>query len=235
MPFLDDGFASHRLLAIIAAVRHGAAQERGLAEGLSDGQAEAWLAPARAYMLNAGPAPLPALALASSRKELIERALTGLAADMPSWATLLRLPVRFARLFPATGAISASSQDWPQHVLLADEAFASETELREQVVHELAHQWLYFIEEVWPLDRPDAARLTLPSGTKSRTPSEVLGAAHVAAALIRLYGTAGGPHAAARISDLARYGQGCLEIAKGAAADLTDAGHHIAQRLKEAL
>ncbi len=62
MPFLDDGFASRRLLAIIAAVRHGAAQGRGLSGGLSRAQAGAWLAPARAYMLNAGPTPIPALA-----------------------------------------------------------------------------------------------------------------------------------------------------------------------------
>jgi hypothetical protein len=232
---MDDGFASHRLLAIIAAVRHGTAQERGLIGGLSRQQAEAWLGPARAYMLSAGPAPLPALALTSGRKQMVESVLTGLAIDMPEWDGLLRLPVRFALLFPASGAISASSQDWPQHILLADEAFGTETELREQVVHELAHQWLYLIEEVWPLDQPGAARLTLPSGTKGRSPSEVLGAAHVAATLIRLYESADGPRAASRIGDLAQYGHGCLEIAQGAAADLTDAGHQIAQRLKEAL
>ncbi len=102
-------------------------------------------------------------------------------------------------------------------------------------MHELAHQWLYLIEDIWPLGAPGAARLTLPSGTRDRTLPKVLGAAHVAATLIRLYGTAGGPHAATRISGLARYGQGCLEIAQGAAADLTDAGHQISQRLKEAL
>ena len=78
-------------------------------------------------------------------------------------------------------------------------------------------------------------RLTLPSGTRDRAPSEVLGAAHVAAALARLYATAGGPGAESRISALTAYGQGCLDLAQAASADLTEAGTTIAQRLKEAL
>ena len=114
---------------------------------------------------------------------------------MPAWAPLLSLPVRYARLHPDGGAISASSRDWPQHVLLADDAFASDAELREQLVHELAHQWLYLIEDIWPLDRPGAARLTLPSGTRDRAPAEVLGAAHVAAALTRMYASGRRPGA----------------------------------------
>ena len=35
LPFLDDGFAARRLLAITAAVRYSAACQRGLADGAS--------------------------------------------------------------------------------------------------------------------------------------------------------------------------------------------------------
>ena len=235
MPFLDDGFASRRLLAVVAAARYGASVRQGLGGDVPRRQAEAWLAPARAYLVNAGPTPMPAQPLRATRKQRIADVLARLAASMPTWAPLLSLPVRYARLCPDGGAISASSRDWPQHVLLADEAFVSDGELREQLLHELAHQWLYLIEDIWPLDRPGAARITLPSGTRGRAPAEVLGAAHVAAVLCRMYTTAGGPGAKARISALTAYGQGCLELAQAASTDLTEAGTTIAQRLKEAL
>jgi hypothetical protein len=178
---------------------------------------------------------MPAQPLREARKQQIADARAGLAAGMPAWEPLLSLPVRYARLHPPGGAISASSRDWPQHVLLADEAFASDAELREQLVHELAHQWLYLIEDIWPLDMPGAVLLTLPSGTRDRAPAEILGAAHVAAALCRMYAAACGPGAGARISALTAYGQGCLELAHAVSADLTEAGNMIAQRLKEAL
>ena len=235
MPFLDDGFASRRLLAVIAAARHGAAERQGLVGRVPRQQAEVWLAPARAYLVNAGPTPMPAHPLRTARKQQITGVLTGLAASMPTWAPLLSLPVRYARLYPDGGAISASSRDWPQHVLLADDAFASDSELREQLLHELAHQWLYLIEDIWPLDKPSATRLTLPSGTRDRAPAEVLGAAHAAAALVRMYATVGEPGAEARVSALTPYGRSCLELAHAASADLTKAGTTIAQRLKEAL
>lgn len=166
-PFLDEEFTSRRLLAIIAAARHGTAVRKGLADGLARQQAEVWLAPARAYLVNAGPTPMPAQPLRAVRRQQVADALAALAAGMPTWTPLLSLPVRYARLHPAGGAISASSRDWPQHVLLADDAFTTDAELREQLVHELAHQWLYLIEDIWPLDMPGAARLTLPSAPRA--------------------------------------------------------------------
>jgi len=234
VPFLDDGFASRRLLAVIAAARYEAAASQGLGGSVPRRQAEAWLSPARAYLVNAGPSPMPAQPLRAARKQQLAGVLAGLAGSMPGWAPLLSLPVRYARLHPDGGAISASSRDWPQHVLLADAAFTSDAELREQLLHELAHQWLYLVEDIWPLDLPGAARLTLPSGTGDRAPAEVLGAAHVAAALCRMYAACGGPGAGERASALTAYGRGCLELAQAASADLTEAGNTIAQRLKEA-
>lgn len=107
-------------------------------------------------------------------------------------------------------------------------------ELREQVVHELSHQWLYLIEELWALEIHGARHTTLPSGTADRAPAEVLGAAHVAAALIRMY-RASTTAPAARLARLADYGSGCLELLGVLDNDLTDAGHSVARRLKEAL
>ncbi|HEY0934829.1 MAG TPA: hypothetical protein VGD91_13930 [Trebonia sp.] len=111
MPFLDDDFARRRLLAVIAAARHGAAVRQGLAAGVPRQQAEQWLAPARAYLVNAGPTPMPAQPLRPARKEQVTQALAKLAAGMAAWAPLLSLPARYARLHPDGGAISASSRD----------------------------------------------------------------------------------------------------------------------------
>ncbi len=181
-----------------------------------------------------GHGPMPALPLPPRHHEQVTTTLAGIAALIPAWEQLARLPVRYAALYPANGAISASSTAWPQHILLADDAFATGAELREQLVHELAHQWLYLIQAIWPLDIPGAPLLTLPSGTRGRTPAEVIGAAHVAAALLRLYRTDQTGQAARRAAVLSGYGTACLDLAGAAAADLTTTGILIAQRLKEA-
>lgn len=234
MPFLDDAFAGRRLLAAVAAARHVQGGWLGLADGLADGELEAWLAPARAFVLRQDSPPMPAAPLTTARRSSIAAALAGLTAGIPPWELLLRLPVRFALLQPANGAISASSRAWPQHVLLSAEAFATSRELSEQLVHELCHQWLYLIEEVWPLEAPGAAPATLPSGTTDRSPAEILGAAHVAAALIRMYGCAV-PEPPGRIQHLRDYGTGCLQLLDTRTDDLTEAGRAIAGRLKEAM
>ena len=233
MPFLDDAFACGRLLAAVAAVRHVRAERVGMSGWLSDAEAGAWLAPARAFMLRRDPPPIPAIALPAGWRQMISDVLRGVAAAVPAWEPLLRLPVRFALLYPPNGAISASSHAWPQHVLLAGEAFSTARELGEQVVHELCHQWLYLIEEVWPLEVAGAHQFTLPSGTASRTPAEVLGAAHVAAALTRMY-QADQAAQAGRALSLACYGRQCLGL-PGLGEDLTDAGWEVTRRLKEAL
>jgi hypothetical protein len=234
LPFLDDAFTGSRLLAMTAALRHAAARQRLLADAIVPGDAEAWLAPALAFGLSTSSTPMPALPLTAARRQMIADVLATLAGQLPQWTLLLGLPVRYARLYPSRGAISASSHDWPQHVLLADEAFATSRELREQLLHELAHQWLYLIEYIWPLEVPGAGTLTLPSGTRNRSPAEVLGAAHVAAVLVRLYRTAGTPQSASRVSALTAYGTGCLDLVGTASGDMTAAGTLIAQRLKEA-
>lgn len=233
VPFLDDTFQARRLLAAVAAARHVQGGRLGLARGLADNEAEAWLAPARAFMLHQNAPAMPAAPLSSERRSSIAAALAALSERISGWELLLRLPVRFALLEPASGAISASSRAWPQHVLLSAEAFATVRELSEQLVHEMGHQWLYLIEEVWPLEVAGAARESLPSGTADRSPAEILGAAQVATALIRMYGAAV-PEPPGRIQHLRDYRAGCLQLLDARTEDLTDAGREIARRLKEA-
>lgn len=234
MPFLDDGFADRRLLAAAAAVRHVDGGRAGLAAGITAADAEAWLAPSRAYMLRATQ-PIPAQPLTPERQHMVQEALTELAADVPAWGRLVRLPVRYARLVTTNGAVSASSRAWPQHVLLAEEAFSSRGELCEQVLHELTHQWLYLIQEIWALQAPTAGTFTLPSGTTGREAAEVLGAALVAATLLRWYRTNSDRQPAGRLRQLGMYGTGCLELLAGRDEEMSDAGRQIARRLKEAL
>ncbi|WP_336214859.1 aKG-HExxH-type peptide beta-hydroxylase [Nonomuraea sp. LPB2021202275-12-8] len=238
MPFLDDGFDAGQLLAAVAAVRHIRAENLGI-DGASHADPGTWLAPGHALLLQKDPTPIPGVALSPDRRTAIDHVLYGLAETVPAWQPLVRLPARFLLLDTKDGAISASCRDWPQHILLAPAAFAHRRELREQVTHELCHQWLYMIQEVWRLAREGADELILPSGTADRTPSEVLGAAHVAAALVRLHQAdpAGArPQVTAdHIRYLLDYGRGCLSLLDGIGSDLTDAGRAIAQRLKEAL
>jgi len=231
IPFLDDAFSSRRLLSAVAAVRHVAAERRGNTGGLAERSLEAWLAPSRAVMLADGVA-MPARPLTAAQHGQVDEARAGLAEMVPAWRGLLALPVRYALLYPDGGAISASSKAWPQHVLLATAAFATPAELREQVLHELSHQWLYLIEQVWRLEHPSAAELTLPSGTSGRCPAEVIGAAHVATVLIRLY-RAQDDARPGRLGQLSAYRDGCLDLLEKIPGDLTDIGRAFVRRLKE--
>lgn len=234
MPFLDDTFAAARLLAAVAAVRHVAAEHNGGAEEITGQQVTGWLDPEHVFMLRPDAPPMPAKPLVNEQHTMIKATIGDLARLMPTWAPLLKLPVVFSLLSPARGAVSASSRLWPQQVLLAAEAFGDRLELREQVIHELCHQWLYLVEELWALETTAAANLTLPSGTADRSAAEVLGAAHVVAALTRLYRADPVP-LAGRLAQLAVYGAGCLDLLTELDHDLTDAGRFLARRLEEAL
>lgn len=232
VPFLDDGFQHSRLAAAVCAVRHARAQAAGRARGVTD--FSVWLAPARAAMLSENATRLPATPLVPARLSEIEDAVQLLSKAEPCWEPLLRLPIRFAALHPPTGAISASLRSWPQHVLLGRDAFADGRELAEQVLHEMAHQWLYLAMEVWPIiaGASDGQLFTLPSGTGGKQAWEVLGAAHVAAVLRRWY--VQGPYPdPARAAQLADYADGCAALL--ADTELTPAGEMFATRIKEAL
>jgi len=122
----------------------------------------------------------------------------------------MNLPIEYGRLVENRGAISASVDALPQHVFLSDEAFASAEETREQVLHETCHNWLYLYGELWSLhDRSTHVSVTLPSGTSGRNPSELLGALHVATALIKYYSQTGNTELLAK-RNLDDYRNGCV-------------------------
>ncbi|MFC9472698.1 HEXXH motif-containing putative peptide modification protein [Nocardia sp. NPDC056952] len=161
----------------------------------------------------------------------IEDAIAAAVAVEPSWAPYFELPVIFVQLPSDSRAISASAPHWPQHVMLAPAAFATLDELREQVVHEFCHQWLYLLEEVCPMEVADGSRdLTLPSGTTERSVREVIGAAHVGLALAVLYRDDDQPAQAEQLRD---YAHGCLQVLEEQAADLlTEHAAEITQRMR---
>jgi hypothetical protein len=194
---------------------------------------EECLTPAWSLALRPEDTPMPAAPLCRRNKAKISEALNQLAIRIPEWTPLLTLPVRYALMHPSNGAISASSRAWPQHILLAEEAFRSDVTLREHIIHELAHQWLYLIQEIWAFQTRGGQNLTLPSGTGTRSVAEVIGAAHVAAALITMYAAIGGAPTDRR-DHLTWYGSGCLTVLQEAEGDLTDAGRQVVRRLKEA-
>lgn len=229
MPFLDDSFVPGRLLALVMALRHQEAVRRGL--HVNDGTGpQAWLDPGRAILLNPNRPSVQDTELTVAQQEEVVAVLDALPRAVPAWELPLRLPVRYL-LHRPTGAYSASIRAWPQHIFLATRAFIAPDQIRSQVLHEMCHQWMNLIQEAWPLQTREKRDLTMPSGTTGRSLSEVLGGAHVAMALIRLYRALGGEQD--RLEDLARYHAGCLLVIEEHADELTEAGHSIAARLKE--
>ncbi|MFI8977456.1 aKG-HExxH-type peptide beta-hydroxylase [Nocardia asteroides] len=191
------------------------------------------MAPELACELLEGP-PTHLRPLDPGQRAMVSAAIESATAVRPQWRAYFELPVRFLRLPDDSSAISASAPHWPQHIMLARAAFATTDELREQVVHEFCHQWMYLLEEVCPLERAGSGRdLILPSGTSERSPREILGAAHVGIALIDLYSQ--DPSARTHIDALSSYAQGCLELADTIGDLLTDEGIQLARRMKERL
>ncbi|MET7573385.1 HEXXH motif-containing putative peptide modification protein [Streptomyces sp. NPDC005492] len=234
MPFLDRGFTVPRLFGGVVAVRqmHGA---RMNVEGLpAKDDLAAWLSPEVAVLTRPNASPVPARQLSVPRIRRIRRSVRELGDLVPFWRPLMELPMRYHLLEQGDTSLSASTYLWPQQILLGDAAFDNSQALDELLVHEMCHQWLYLIEELWPFDVSNARRVALPSGTPNRAPREVIGAAHVAATTIRMY-QALNIHDGPRVDYFTSYGRGCLELLDQLDEDLTPAGRIIAGHLKEAL
>jgi hypothetical protein len=172
--------------------------------------------------------------LRADRQAQVEEAITTIVGCASGWPPLMRLPVVFGWMPPERTSVSASSFAAPQHIWLAAAAFSSAAVLAEQVLHEMSHQWVYLIEELIPLQRPEAAAdVTLPSGTPGRTPSELLGALHVSINLGRLWTKLDVDHdlRTERLSRLGDYIAGCLTLVGSHAEQLTDEGRQFADRL----
>jgi hypothetical protein len=228
VPFLDATFKPTTLLTVVAVVR----RER---LGAATAPLNSMLTPDRGVEAGGGKTAeqfgLDVRSLTQKEADAVAGAKESLAAAAPHWGALVALPVRFQGM-TRHGAISASVDSLPQHVFLSAEAFDSPSQLREQVLHELSHNWLYLIAELYRLyDRKSKVRSTLPSGTPDRSPAEVIGAAHVVANILILHATS--PYLTPEREDLVRdYLDGCLRIIEGFKDVLTPTGLEIAERIR---
>ncbi|KOU50051.1 aKG-HExxH-type peptide beta-hydroxylase [Streptomyces sp. WM6378] len=236
-PFLDDGFDSRRLLTATAGVR--VARRDGTRSSPAPQDLTAVLAPAEAVRIRALDLPkaLPGGALTADQAQQVHQTVRLVGRLVPPWAPLLSaLPLVYLPMPAGWASISASCFAWPQHILLATDAFDSRAILAEQVLHETFHQWLYLCEELAALQHPGCAhRITLPSGTGGRSPAELLGAAHVACGLARLWPLLDVPMPVRdqRLVLLSAYRSGCLALLETARPCLTQHGHALADRILE--
>jgi HEXXH motif-containing protein len=233
-PFLDDSFSAGRLLTAVACVRWSLLPH---SEGSPNSeQLKDLLRPESALAIRRMELelPIPGSELPAQRQILIDEALAAIAQAIPAWQQMLRLPLRFLHLDDGGRAIGASCYAWPQHILLGDDAFASPSELAEQVLHEVSHNWLYLIEELRALQHHECGHtLTLPSGTSGRDPDEILGAVHVVLNIRKLWNGLPVPDEQRhrRLADLASYLEGCLPLIDEARTCLTEDGQALADRL----
>lgn len=238
-PFLDPGFAPGRLLTAAACCRWQRAHPHTTTAPTRD-DLTAVLQPERARQIRSLDLhlDLPHGHLTEDQLHQVTQTRTAIVRWLPDWTPLIDLPLRF-HLLTHSQAISSSVFAWPQHILLADTAFAHRSTLAEQVTHETSHQWLYLIEELWPLQRPDAARLhvTLPSGTPGRSPSELLAASHVAVNLHHLWThmPTTDTRRRRRLAHLHTYGRACAHLLADVHDALTPDGRALAHRLIQEL
>ena len=215
VPFLDLSFDTHKMMSAVACSRAWRVLG-GEVEQLAIKNLPVLLVPsvARRLRLNEGvDVSLQSQSLTVDQERQIERALAYVVRIVPHWKPLLNLPLTLRSIYKSK-AISCSSYAYPQHIFLSPGAFTSDIELREQLLHEISHNWLYLIEELWPLHRPEyVERFQLPSGTPNRNASEVLGAAYVAAVLLDWYAAqASLSISVERSAYLRRYLVGCLSL-----------------------
>ena len=184
-PFIDEDFCPKRLIAAVLVSRNHrfikieTTQIQTLKILLSPAIQEVFLANDSSLIYSQP--------MTESDLKLIKSQISFIREIKSSWYSLFSLPIRF-RYISTPGVISCSSPSYPQHIFLDREAFKSFEELREQLLHEFCHNWLYLFQEVVPLTFVQKnVRFTLPSGTANRTAEEVLGAAYVAASLIAFY------------------------------------------------
>ncbi len=236
-PFIDTSFEAGRLLTAVACCRR--IREDPNAVAPTPEQLTAALHPSAAARVRRLDLvlDLPFGELSSEQHHQVEQTRTLIIEWIPRWAPLITVPLQFHEL-QHSSAVSSSNFAWPQHIFLAPTAFTTRTTLAEQIVHETSHQWLYFIEELWPLQHqtPDR-RFTLPSGTPGRSASELLGASHVTINLHRLWSVmpTESDLRQRRLQHLRAYGAGCADLLRQAHDVLTPGGHALAARLTEEL
>lgn len=235
-PFLDDGFDTRRLLTATAGAR--VARRDGTRSSPTPQDLASVLTPAEAVRIRALdlPKPLPGGALTADQAQQVHQTVRLIGQLVPAWAPLLFVPLVYLPMPAGRGSISASCFAWPQHILLATDAFDGRAVLAEQVLHETFHQWLYLCEELAALQHPGCVhQITLPSGTGGRSPAELLGAAHVTCGLARLWPLLDVPATVCdrRLAHLSAYRSGCLALLETVRPCLTEHGHSLADRILE--
>jgi hypothetical protein len=184
-PFIDKDFDSNLLLAAVLASR---CHRFGLVDITPSKELKILLSPAIRDLSSSNEiTSIKSKPMVEDDLNLIQSQISYMSEKFQQWRSLFLLPIRFGYI-STPGVISCSRPSYPQHIFLAIEAFQNLEELREQLLHEFCHNWLYLLQEVVPLTLvPPNVKFTLPSGTTNRSAEEVLGAAHVAASLIIFY------------------------------------------------
>ncbi|AOJ70008.1 MULTISPECIES: aKG-HExxH-type peptide beta-hydroxylase [Burkholderia] len=230
LPFLDEPFKSDLLLTLIGRVR------KILGDDIVGPAIDAdWLDPDQALKLRGAAGigcDLPLLPLSALQLQQVRSARASIVEAAPEWQRLILFPVKYHRL-DSSDVIGCSCYATPQRVFLSDAAFATPRELCEQIIHEHCHNWMYFLEELMPFHRIDYREVfVLPSGTANRNPTEVIGAAHVAATLAHWYARQADAPSQRRVRDLLTYLDGCVGILRALPHDsLLPAGAEIASLL----
>ncbi len=213
IPFLDNGFNASSFMSAIAVARRYKEEKTDLRPVALQN----YITPGRAvkiYDRLLGRTPFPqANHLSKEDNDRINESISGILHFLPEWAPMFQIPFRFVRL-KSDSVIGSSNASVPQTIFLGNTAWKSDAELREQVLHEIAHVWLYMIEELWPLHTSDQpGNFTLPSGTSGKTGTGVLNASFVSAILVIFYSSANGEWKERR-EYLARYSSRCLDLIK---------------------
>lgn len=236
IPFLDEEFQPQRVLAAVATLRIQRLKGKlcDLSAQFDKANPQQVLTPAYARQIyKCEPKDIGLHCKKPSPTELqkIRQAESTIISVCPTWKPLVSLPIEFLKLTDSTHGISASVDVLPQHIFLSDQAFITDDELCEQILHELCHNWMYLISEVWKLHWTGTkVYVTLPSGTSEITPSKLLGSMHVVTVLIKFYDARklfiGKPG-----RDLTGYRSGCAELISAIENCFTDAGREVASRL----
>lgn len=199
-PFIDNNFNAEAAFSATVALRAYRSAELGLS-----GKLPLWEPTIGAGLFSEKGKNIPSRSADAKEKRSVKRALQRITLIMPEWSQLLRLRVEIKTL-EADQWISCSSPNWPQHIFLQPYVYTDEGQLCEQLIHELCHNWIYLLSEGWRLAHPDdQPQYVLYTGTARKYAWEVLGASHVAAALIRWYTKFDEPWAQSRCLYLGNY------------------------------
>ena len=210
LPFLSDGFLPIRLQTAVACVRQHRARQIGepilpLAQYLDPPTARAIYSKLMDVHDQHVISPLD-----KQRDEDCTRARKFVSQVVDGWHPLMFFPIQVYS-FDNSDVIGFSNAAIPQHIFLNEICWDAEQELHEQILHETAHVWMYFVEELWAFSSPKAPpTYSLPSGISGKTATSMLRAAFVAAVLAKYYKKRGDCFAK-RSEYLLDYCRSCLD------------------------